>query len=193
MYKKEMDSTAVPSGLEPLRGGTRFALAWLNGPKHRIALSIFMTIIAAHWAEHLLQAAQVFVLGWPRPEARGAVGQVWPWLVRSEWLHYGYAVAMLAGLLILRGGFHGRARSWWNAALALQIWHFVEHALLLGQALTGHPLFGRAEATSVVQLITPRVELHLFYNAVVFTPMVIALWVQYGPARPDQERLAGST
>jgi hypothetical protein len=188
-----MTRTAVPSGVHTIRRGPQIALAWTNGPKHRLALAVFMAIIAAHWVEHLLQAGQVFALGWPRPEARGALGEVWPWLVRSEWLHYGYAVAMLAGLLILRRGFHGPARGWWNAALALQIWHFAEHALLLGQALTAHSLFGRAEPTSVVQLVIPRVELHLFYNAVVFTPMVIALWAQYGPARVDRARLARSS
>jgi hypothetical protein len=187
-----MDRTAARSGLQPNRGA-RNALAWLNGPKHRVALTIFMIVIAGHWVEHLIQAGQVFMLGWPRPEARGALGQVWPWLVKSEWLHYGYAIAMLVGLLVLRPGFHGPARSWWNAALGLQIWHFAEHALLLGQALTAQPLFGRPEPTSVVQLVMPRVELHLFYNAVVFTPMVIALWIQYAPASLDRQHLAGSS
>jgi hypothetical protein len=188
-----MKRRAVLSGLQPTQGGVQNALAWLNGSKHRIALSIFMAIIVAHWVEHILQAGQVFILGWERSEARGALGQAWPWLVRSEWLHYGYAVAMLVGILVLRPGFHGPARSWWNAALALQLWHFAEHALLLGQALTAHSLFGRAEPTSVAQPAIPRVELHMFYNAVVFMPMVIALWAQHGPARLEQGRLAGSS
>jgi hypothetical protein len=188
-----MKRSADLTGLQPIHGGAQNALTWLNGPRHRSALSIFMAIVVAHWVEHILQAGQVFLLSWPRPEARGALGQAWPWLVRSEWLHYGYAAAMLVGILLLRPGFHGPARSWWNAALALQIWHLAEHGLLLGQALTANSLFGRAEPTSVAQLVFPRVELHLFYNAVVFTPMVIALWVQYSPAQRERGRLAGAS
>ena len=39
-----------------------------------------------------------------------------------------------------------------------------------------YPLFGAKVPTSILQLVFPRVELHLFYNVVVFIPMVIAMW-----------------
>jgi hypothetical protein len=145
---------------------------------HRRAVNLFMAIVIAHWLEHVLQAAQVFILGWPRPESRGALGQAWPWLSTSEWLHYGYALVMLIGLIALRRGFSPRARKWWDAALVLQVWHHLEHALLLGQAMLGTTLFGAPAPTSIVQLALPRVELHLFYNAVVFVPMVIAIIIE---------------
>jgi hypothetical protein len=64
-------------------------------------------------------------------------------------------------------------------AFAIQVWHHVEHGLLLTQALLHHPFFERDVATSIVQLAFPRIELHLFYNAVVFTPMVIAIYLEY--------------
>lgn len=148
----------------------------LNGHWHKQALQVFMVIVLAHWVEHIFQAIQIFVLGWPRPQALGALGLVFPWLVQSEWLHYIYALLMLIGLYFLRPAFVGRARLWWNIALVIQIWHHFEHALLLIQALTKHNLFGAAVPTSVLQLFFPRVELHLFYNTVVFIPMVIALY-----------------
>src|SRR5581483_7656148 len=66
-------------------------IAALNGPWHKRAMQVFLVIVLGHWAEHILQAIQVFVLHWPRPEARGALGMVFPWLVTSETLHYGYA------------------------------------------------------------------------------------------------------
>jgi hypothetical protein len=157
----------------------------LNTEYHRAALAIFMLIVLAHWAEHVAQAAQIWVFGWTRPEARGVLGLAWPWLVSSEWLHYGYALIMLAGLWLLRDGFVGRARAWWLAALAIQAWHHVEHLLLLGQAITGSNLFGRGVPTSILQLVIPRVELHLFYNAVVFIPMVIAMYLHIRP-RPAE-------
>jgi hypothetical protein len=149
----------------------------LNGPRHELALKVLMAIVLAHWGEHLLQALQIYALGWPVPEARGMLGHFFPWLVRSEVLHYGYALIMLAGLWFLRTGFAGgQDRRWWMIAFGIQFWHHIEHALLQGQALFGQNLFGLPVPTSIAQLWLPRVELHLFYNTIVFIPMVIAMY-----------------
>jgi len=163
-------------------------IAALNGPWHKRAMQVFLVIVLGHWAEHILQAIQVFVLHWPRPEARGALGMVFPWLVTSETLHYGYAVVMLIGLLLLRPAFVGRGRTWWNVALGIQVWHHFEHLLLLVQAITGHYFFGMAQPTSILQLVFPRVELHLFYNAVVFAPMMAAMWFHMFPTRGERRQ-----
>jgi hypothetical protein len=142
---------------------------------HDALVLVFLAIVIAHWAEHLVQAGQVWLLGWNRPDAGGVLGVVWPWLVTSEWMHYGYAVVMFAGLVLLCHGFTGRARAWWNAALYIQFWHHIEHLLLLVQASTGSYLLGAGQPTSIAQLIVPRVELHLLYNAIVTLPMVVAM------------------
>jgi hypothetical protein len=153
-----------------------------NGPRHELALRTFMVIVLAHWAEHLLQVFQIYVLGWPVPESRGALGLVFPWLVSSELLHYGYALVMLAGLWLLRPGFTGvEDRRWWTIALGIQFFHHIEHALLQLQAILGQNFFGAPVPTSIVQLWVPRVELHFFYNAVVFIPMVIAMYYHMFP------------
>src|SRR5687767_6778908 len=155
---------------------TSALLERLNGPRHETALRVFVVIVLAHWAEHLLQAFQIYGLGWSVPEARGLAGYFFPFLVSSELMHYGYAVVMLAGLWILRPGFRGlEDRRWWNIALAIQFFHHVEHLLLQGQYLLGQNLFDRPVPTSLLQLWVPRVELHLFYNTVVFIPMVVAM------------------
>ncbi|MFI6712489.1 hypothetical protein ACIBF7_39040 [Nonomuraea sp. NPDC050478] len=153
----------------------------LNERHHKTALGVFLVIVLAHWAEHVVQAIQIYALGWPVPEARGLLGLPFPWLVTSEWMHYGYALVMLMGLILLRPGFTGRSRTWWTVALAIQFWHHIEHLLLLIQALSGTYLAGRAAPTSVIQLVIPRVELHLFYNAVVFAPMVVAMVLHRRP------------
>jgi len=159
----------------------------LNGPWHKAALIVFTVIVIAHWGEHLFQAYQVYVLHWPRPQSMGMMGMVWPWLISSEWLHYGYALIMLVALWVLLPGFVGRARRWWLAALVIQFWHHIEHALLLYQAQTQHFLFGRTVPTSVIQIWFPRIELHLFYNTVVFIPMVVAMVYHL---RPDAAEAA---
>ena len=44
-------------------------LAALNGKYHRAALAAFAVVVVAHWAEHLVQAFQIYGLGW-KPHRR---------------------------------------------------------------------------------------------------------------------------
>ena len=155
----------------------------LNGPWHERALWVYLTIVILHWIEHLFQAAQIWILGMPRPAALGALGYVFPWLVKSEVMHFTYALAMLIGLVLLRPGFRGAARTWWTASTLIQGWHLVEHSLLQLQAITGQNLFGSPVPASIVQQWVPRPELHLLYNLIVFVPMIVAMWLH---TRADQ-------
>ncbi|GAA4549648.1 hypothetical protein GCM10023192_72240 [Amycolatopsis samaneae] len=134
-----------------------------------------MVVVLAHWAEHLVQAFQIYALGWKVPDARGLLGIPFPWLISSEWLHYGYAIVMLIALFLLRKGFAGRSRQWWNLALGIQFWHHIEHLLLLLQAQAGWRFPGQKVPSSIIQMFVPRVELHLFYNTIVTIPMVVAV------------------
>jgi len=161
----------------------------LNTRYHKTALVVFLFVVIAHWVEHIAQAGQIYVLGWERPRAGGVLGLAFPWLVKSEWLHYGFAVVMLVALVVLRHGFVGRARTWWMTALWIQVWHHFEHFLLLMQALTGTNLLGKPAPTSILQLEFPRVELHLFYNAVVFVPMVVAMVRHTWPSGTDRAEM----
>ena len=161
----------------------------LNGPWHERALQVFMAIVLAHWAEHLAQALQVYVLRWPPAEARGVLGLWFPWLVDAEVLHYGYALAMLAGLWVLRTGFVGRAHTWWMVAFWIQFWHHIEHALLQAQVIAGRNLFDAPIPMSVAQLFIPRIELHMIYNTIVFIPMIVAMYRHIMPTEDERERM----
>jgi len=161
----------------------------LNSRYHRVALNTFLFVVIAHWAEHLVQAYQIWVLGIPRPKARGVLGQWFPTLVSGEWLHYGYALVMLVALFLLRPGFTGRARFWWTVALIIQFWHHIEHLLLFIQAQSGVMFFGAAVPTSLLQIVFPRVELHLFYNSVVFIPMLIGMYFHVRPNERERQAL----
>lgn len=160
----------------------------LNTVWHRRALYFFTFIVLAHWAEHLAQAYQIYVMGWPRPAAGGFLGLFFPWLVSSEVLHYGYAIVMLIGIWSLRKGFTGTSRKWWNAALVIQFWHHIEHAVLQWQALTHHYWLGSPVPISFLQMLFPksRVEIHLFYNAVVFMPMLVAMYYHLFPPKGEE-------
>ena len=174
--------------LPPRGAGERTPIERLNGSGHELALRVFMVIVLAHWAEHLLQAFQIYALGWPVPESRGILGHFYPWMVKSEVLHYGYALVMLIGIWMLRPGFTGRSHMWWTISLWIQFWHHIEHGILQAQAIIGQNLFGSPVPVSIAQLWIPRVELHLFYNTIVFVPMVIAMYYHLLPSDSERER-----
>jgi hypothetical protein len=161
----------------------------LNSIWHERALQFFMVIVLAHWAEHLAQAFQIYALGWPVPASRGVLGLWYPWLVKAEVLHYGYALVMLVGLWLLRPGFVGLSRTWWTVALGIQFWHHIEHGLLQAQAIAGQNLFNAPVPTSIAQLWIPRVELHLIYNTIVFVPMVIGMYYHMFPPRGEAAQM----
>jgi|SRR5215831_13173867 len=160
----------------------------LNSIWHKRALQVFMLIVLGHWAEHLAQAYQIYVMGWPRPKAGGVLGLFFPWLVSSEALHYGYAIVMLIGIWMLRRGFTGTSLKWWTVALVIQFWHHIEHALLQGQVIFHHNLMNSPVPVSVLQMVFPknRVEIHLFYNAVVFIPMMIGMYYHMFPPTGEE-------
>jgi hypothetical protein len=180
----------IPVTSTPFSSWASFS-ASLNGRWHKLAMRIFMLIVLGHWAEHIIQAIQIYVLGWPRPQALGLLGLIWPWLVSSESLHYAYALVMLVGLIALRPAFTGEARRWWNISLGIQVWHHFEHLLLLGQVIVGMNLLGAAVPTSILQLVFPRVELHLTYNGLVTLPMLVAMYYHLFP--PARDRRQGVT
>ena len=161
----------------------------LNASWHRPALIAFLFLNVVHIMEHVFQAVQIFLLGWPRSLAGGMLGLIFPIWVTSEWLHYLYAIVVLAGLIILRPAIRGRARLFWDVALVIQFWHHIEHALLLSQTLFHRNLFGSAAPTSILQLFFPRVELHLFYNAAVLIPFLIALALHFFPSVRDNSMM----
>jgi hypothetical protein len=210
------EATGSPSGAPSvsapwsLRHGYARLIHALNTRWHELALRVFVVIVLAHWAEHLVQVFQIYALGWRLPDARGVLGIPFPWLVKSEFMHYAYALVMLAGIWILRRGFTGRAATWWGIALGIQSWHHVEHALLQYQVIAGHNFFGAPAPISVIQMLgflegdaasgfqglmagppvrplsplvflVRRVEVHMIYNALVFAPMVAAMYLHLFP------------
>jgi len=186
--------SVATSNIANLHSGTGSSLYnRLNSEWHKRSLHLFMIVVLAHWAEHLTQAVQIYVLGWPRPQAGGVLGLFFPFLVSSEILHYGYAIVMLIGIWMLRKGFTGLSRKWWTVALVIQFWHHIEHLLLQSQVILHHNLLNSPVPVSFLQMAFPknRVEIHLFYNAIVFIPMMIGMYYHMFP--PSEEQPATCT
>src|ERR1700733_8583627 len=180
-------SSSIPNlGLASAGGSGLGIYDKLNSQWHERALQVFMLVVLAHWGEHLAQATQIFIMGWPGPKANGILGLWYPWLITSEVMHYAYALIMLIGIWVLRKGFTGTARKWWTVALVIQFWHHIEHLLLITQATMHHNFWHKPVPMSVLQLFFPRVELHLFYNTIVFIPMVIGMYYHMFPPKGEE-------
>jgi hypothetical protein len=191
----------------------------LNTVWHKPALWLFAFITLAHWGEHLAQTFQVYVLGWPLKQSFGLVGMFFPWMVKSELMHYLYAIVMLIGLWILRRGFTGRSYVWWMIAFWIQFWHHIEHALLQYQVIHGVNFLGAPAPISIIQMlgliegpaasgfnglltgppvhdlssllfIVRRLEVHMIYNTIVFIPMAIGMFYHMFPS-PEEEQHMG--
>lgn len=145
---------------------------------HLRALGLYSLVVLGHFAEHVVQAYQVYILRWHPRVAGGLLGLYYPSLAQNEVLHIAYNSAQLTGLILLLAGFRRSSKAaqrWWNVALVAQSWHFFEHVLLQVQYLTGSYLFGAARQTSLLELFFPRVPLHLAYNLVALVPTAIAI------------------
>lgn len=165
----------------------------LNGPLHEKTILIYAVIVVAHMTEHIFQAYQIYVAGWARPDAKGALGFLMPALVSSEVLHFTYAVFVIGGLILLRPAIRGLARTWWDVAIVFQIWHLFEHSLLQWQAVAHVFFFGASAPTSVLQIWIPRPELHLLYNLAVTIPTLFGLYFHRYPPKRDREMKTGCT
>ena len=139
-------------------------------------LNIFLLVVYLHLFEHIAQMFQLYLLHWSRPQCLGLLGLLWPWLIHSEYLHYGHALFMLMGIYYLTKYMYNRASLWWmQLALVLAFYHHFEHLLLLIQSINHVYFFNTDMPTSIGQLFIPRIELHFFYNLLVGIPMAIAL------------------
>src|SRR5207247_11295480 len=78
-----MANTAYTSTQSQPHGAHTF-FRKLNGPWHRRTLRAFMIIVIAHWAEHLVQAYQVYVLGLPLQQALRLLGSAFLCFLDSD-------------------------------------------------------------------------------------------------------------
>ena len=112
--------SVLTPGIEHLTAGSNAGfLENLNTRWHKRALQAFLVIVLLHWAEHIVQAYQFFVMHWSRQMSMGILGMYYPWLMKTEALHYGFALVMVIGLWILRKGFVGTSYKWWMASFWL--------------------------------------------------------------------------
>jgi len=153
----------------------RVAGAWL-------ALYVVLAVSqTGHVMEHVVQVAQLRVLGLSGQHAHGVFGAL-----DIEWVHFTWNAWVLAAVVVL---LTGRASNRWLwIAAPLAGWHLVEHTFLIATYLAtgaaGSPGLLAMGGLLGNGLPVARPELHLFYNVLETIPLLIGLgWAwRHAPA-----------
>lgn len=134
-----------------------------------------LVIQGLHFVEHIAQVGQKFFLGFR--EAHGILGAAFD----TEWVHFGYNLALLAllwGLLFAYRLHHGPTWTggmrWYRLALlflvTFQSYHMVEHGVKVAQHITG----GCASCPGLLGATVNLVWLHFFINLVILVSLAVA-------------------
>ena len=136
-------------------------------------LAALTVVQGAHMVEHVVQLAQVTVLGVADDDALGLLGYVVQFNGTEEWLHLGYnatfALGLYALILPLWRAIPAGLPAWafWVFAAGcvwLETWHMVEHGVIIAGVLEhgGCPCPGIGDAA----LGVTDTVLHFGYNAI---------------------------
>ncbi len=126
-------------------------------------LKAFNLFLWIHFSEHIAQVSQLYLLHLPRVDCLGILGLWFPYLIKTEILHFAFALFTLIGLIYFN---HYRK---FKTAINLSWFHLFEHQLLLTQALFGF------KRTGIGGLFFPRIELHFFYNLIIMLAITYSL------------------
>lgn len=134
----------------------------------QVYIKIGWFILYFHLFEHLTQIVQLYLLGWARMDSLGIIGLVFPILIRSEILHYLFSLFNVVFMLPL-----SKKNKYYYFATILALFHHVEHFGLLMQYLTKDYWFNEAKPMTWLEQFIPRIELHLMYNLIVLSPIIL--------------------
>jgi hypothetical protein len=158
----------------------------------RIFLPLFTAVVVIqgiHVFEHLVQLAQVYLLGVSDDDALGLLGYFVQFNDTEEWLHLGFNltyVLALYGLILPMRGYVPRPIPFWAfgafavAAVGLETWHVVEHTVIIANVIrnSGCPCPGIGDAA----LGVTDTQLHFVYNSIAYLAAVIPFWyLRQGP------------
>jgi len=142
-----------------------------------------MLVQGVHVIEHIIQLIQVFILGVPDDEALGLLGYVFQFKGTEEFLHLGFNATYLLAIFLLIVPLRRRSpdpvpiwafTTFAIAAVGLESWHIVEHAVIITHALqnNGCPCPGILDAVTGI----PDTVLHFFYNAITYGALIVPFW-----------------
>lgn len=172
--------TRYGSILRGSKGRTAEATSAFYG---RLFFPFFVAVVAiqsVHMFEHVVQVAQVYLLGVPDNNALGLLGYVIQFNDTEEWLHLAFNGAFLLSLYALALPMRGLVPGvlppaafgvFLAGAVGLESWHVVEHLVIISNVIRndGCPCPGIGDAA----LGVTDTQLHFVYNAVAYAALVV--------------------
>jgi RHS repeat-associated protein len=160
----------------------------------RTVFDALLVVQLGHLGEHLMQVAQIYLLGWPPPQARGLIASF-----DVETMHFVWNVAVLATVgWLLRRGVCSTALVLtfvWATAHTVEHGYLVTHAMLTGRdgspgLLGGGGLLERLGVAVPALTTWTRPTVHLVWNAGEVALLVLAYGAFAWPWLPRSSRRA---
>ena len=138
----------------------------------RRLLAVILAIQGVHLFEHVVQLVQVYA--WHRPESRqlGLLGDALQFHGTAEWLHLGFNIALLTGILWIAPDVRAivedrrRVLAFLVLACGVETWHVIEHMAVTGNMLANG---GGCPCPGILDRFVPEKILHFSYNALAFS------------------------
>lgn len=134
-------------------------------------IRVFKIVLLSHLLEHILQIVEIYVLNIPRTYAMGLIGIVFPFLMKNEGLHLGFAVYQVIGSIYIKEKYRIKSKLW-EYGIYLSIFHLTEHISLFILA----NYMGISSPKTLIQeyFNIGRAELHLLYNLISASPLLMS-------------------
>lgn len=151
-------------------------LSWTYAHYGWLALFYLLVITqSGHLLEHATQIVQIHVLELSPARSRGIFGAL-----DTEWVHWTWNTFVLVAVAALTWRF--RSNRWLWAALAVAVWHEIEHLFIMAAFLStgrvGGPGLLSQRGLILGGLPLKRPDLHFVYVALQTLPICIAFLVE---------------
>ena len=128
-----------------------------------------------HFIEHIAQITEVDILGLPRSQSHGIIGNL-----DQEYVHFFFDTFLTIGVIILLFRFRKNIALW--VCLVIGIWHSAEHWYITYYYTFDRPAYLAGKSNGLLarggllwpSSPLPRIELHFLYNLIFTIPLVWA-------------------
>ena len=138
-------------------------------------IELLVVVQGLHFIEHIAQVTEVDILGLPRSQSHGIIGNL-----DQEYVHFFFDTFLTIGVIILLFKFRKNIALW--VCLVIGLWHSTEHWYITYYYTFDRPAYLAGKSNGLLarggllwpNSPLPRIELHFFYNLIFTIPLIWA-------------------